>query len=107
MLILIHTKFNNGQFIHTISSDKIYTDSSQLALTFVITNNQIKHALKKYLVKNNINPIQSENDYDILLWVGKLRDQEEINMLKTLSSFTSILSLLQTLMILILVLLLN
>ena len=82
MLILIHTKFNNGQFIHTISSDKIYTDSSQLALAFVITNNQIKHALKKYLVKNNINPIQSENS-----WSGRLNISLNIQ-----KSFTQIIS---------------
>lgn len=73
MLILIHTKFNNGQFIHTVSSDKRYKDSSQLMLTYDrFTNNQIKYALRRYLAKNNIRPIQSENKYDILLG-GKIK----------------------------------
>ena len=73
MLILIHTKFNNGQFIHTVSSDKRYKDSSQLMLTYDrFTNNQIKYALRRYLAKNNIKPIQSEDNYDILLG-GKIK----------------------------------
>lgn len=73
MLILIHTKFNNGQFIHTVSSDKRYKDSSQLMLTYDrFTNNQIKYALRRYLAKNNIRPIQSEDNYDILLG-GKIK----------------------------------
>ena len=73
MLILIHTKFNNSQFIHTVSSDKRYKDSSQLMLTYDrFTNNQIKYALRRYLAKNNIRPIQSEDKYDILLG-GKIK----------------------------------
>lgn len=73
MLIIIHTKFNNGQFIHTVSSDKRYKDSSQLMLTYDrFTNNQIKYALRRYLAKNNIRPIQSEDNYDILLG-GKIK----------------------------------
>ena len=73
MLILIHTKFNNGQFIHTVSSDKRYKDSSQLMMTYDrFTNNQIKYALRRYLAKNNIRPIQSEDNYDILLG-GKIK----------------------------------
>lgn len=73
MLILIHTKFNNGQFIHTVSSDKRFKDSSQLMLTYDrFTNNQIRYALRRYLVKNNIRPIQSEDNYDILLG-GKIK----------------------------------
>ena len=68
MLILIHTKFNNGQFVHTVSSDKRYKDSSQLMMTYDrFTNNQIKYALRRYLAKNNIRPIQGEDNYDILL----------------------------------------
>lgn len=73
MLILIHTKFNNGQFIHTVSSDKRHKDSSQLMMTYDrFTNNQIKYALRRYLVKNNIRPIQGEDNYDILLG-GKIK----------------------------------
>ena len=73
MLILIHTKFNNGQFIHTVSSDKRHKDSSQLMMTYDrFTNNQIKYALRRYLAKNNIRPIQSEDNYDILLG-GKIK----------------------------------
>lgn len=73
MLILIHTKFNNNQFIHTVSSDKRYKDSSQLMLMYDrFTNNQIKYALRRYLAKNNIRPIQSEDNYDILLG-GKIK----------------------------------
>ena len=73
MLILIHTKFNNSQFVHTVSSDKRYKDSSQLMLTYDrFTNNQIKYALRRYLAKNNIRPIQSEDNYDILLG-GKIK----------------------------------
>ena len=73
MLILIHTKFNNSQFIHTVSSDKRYKDSSQLMLRYDrFTNNQIKYALRRYLAKNNIRPIQSEDNYDILLG-GKIK----------------------------------
>ena len=73
MLILIHTKFNNGQFIHTVSSDKRCKDSSQLMLMYDrFTNNQIKYALRRYLAKNNIRPIQSEDNYDILLG-GKIK----------------------------------
>ena len=73
MLILIHTKFNNGQFIHTVSSDKRHKDLSQLMMTYDrFTNNQIKYALRRYLAKNNIRPIQSEDKYDILLG-GKIK----------------------------------
>ena len=73
MLILIHTKFNNGQFIHTVSSDKRHKDLSQLMMTYDrFTNNQIKYALRRYLAKNNIRPIQSEDNYDILLG-GKIK----------------------------------
>ena len=73
MLILIHTKFNNNQFIHTVSSDKRCKDSSQLMLMYDrFTNNQIKYALRRYLAKNNIRPIQSEDNYDILLG-GKIK----------------------------------
>ena len=73
MLILIHTKFNNGQFIHTVSSDKRHKDSSQLMMTYDrFTNNQIKYALRRYLAKNNIRPIQGEDNYDILLG-GKIK----------------------------------